>query len=100
MKALKILKKSEFNNYVLQDIESGKTYNLVLEFYDTLEPDINDEMIINEKLLDPSFEGYSKPYAFTTCDKKLEDFINAKEELEYIVLNTNKKNIVLKRIYG
>lgn len=100
MKALKILRKSEFNNYVLQDIEDGEKYNLVLEFYEIPQPNINDEMIINEKLLDRSFEGYAQPYAFTTCDKTIEDFVNAGEELEYIVLNSDKKNIVLKRIYG
>ena len=97
MKLLKIIEIKEFSEYALLDEKENRTYDLMLEFHSKIKPKVGDMLVINEKLLDPSFEGFCKPYAFIDCDKKLEDI---GEELEYIVIYSSHKTYILKRIYG
>lgn len=97
MIVLKIEKINEYNNYFLKDNSSNKNYSLYLEFYGVEKPVVGSEIAINEKLLNPNYEGFAQPYAFELC-KDLTSL--DKNNAEYIALNIKNKKYVLKRIYG
>ncbi len=93
---LKVVQLKPYNQYVLLDEASQKTFSLVLEFYGVKSPQINDFLVLNEKLLDQNFEGYCEPYAFTP----LEDSDEIRDESELSGLICSGEKYVLKRVYG
>ncbi len=93
---LKITQLKPYNQYVLLETKSQKTYTLVLEFYGVEKPKINDILVLNEKLLDPKFQDYCQPYAFAPFEKS--DKIG--DESELIGLVCKGKKYILKRIFG
>lgn len=88
----------EFNTYILNCGE--KTFELMLELYGVDKPQLGDNIIIHEELLDVNSKYYTQPYAFEV--KNSLDLKKVKEEnnKEFIILQINNKNYVLKRIYG
>ncbi len=97
MVILEFTKINEYNNFSLKEKNGNKTYSLFLEFYGIDNPKIGDFIAIDKNLLNPSFEGYAQPYAFELTNEEPTVIKNSKE---YVILNTNKTNYVLKRIYG
>lgn len=93
---LKVVQLKPYNQYVLLDEASQKTFSLVLEFYGVRSPQINDILVLNEKLLDQNFEGYCEPYAFAPLEDG--DKIRDKSELSGLICSGEK--YILKRIYG
>lgn len=97
MKMLKILQKLQYNAYILEEKETKKHYELSLEFYDGVNAEVGDYLLLDERLLDSTYEGYSMPYAFGKCGET-EKFV--KTNPDYAVLHKDKINITLKRLYG
>lgn len=90
---------SESNGiYVLTDQESGKTYRLMFQFFGIDAPKPNDQLSLSDKLLDEKYEGFCQPYAFGVADKK--ELATCQDKTNYAVLKTEKKIIVLRRLYG
>lgn len=104
MALFKIKKNLEFNTYVLDVVKPEenenleRTYTLQLEFYGVDKPSINSYLFLNNKLLDRNSSEFTQPYSFELSNKKVtkEDFVNP----DFAVLKINKKNYILKRIYG
>ena len=94
-KLLKIKQIGNFNEYILQEEKTKKTYRLVLEFYG-LKPEVNDILMLNEKLLDPKSEWSTYFYVFEEL-KKTEANL-AEEDLAEIIIKDKKH--ILKRVYG
>lgn len=99
MKRLKI-EKIENYEYLLED-EDKKSYSLNLEFFDLEENIKNGDYIhIDEKLLDKNYDGYSYSYAFGSLDSKYGKNNISLNDTDVIKLETQKKEIYLKRLYG
>ena len=94
-KLLKIKQIGDFNEYILQEEKTKKTYRLVLEFYG-LKPEVNDILMLNEKLLDPKSEWATYFYVFEEL-KKTEANL-AEVDLAEIIIKDKKH--ILKRVYG
>lgn len=97
MVKLKIIKVNNYNNYNLINVDTNDMYSLFLEFYGINKPKAGDLIAIDERLLNPSYEGYCQPYAFKLCENKVSVPQN---DAEYIALKTGEFSFVLKRIYG
>lgn len=98
MIACEIEKVADFGSYVLKS--GAKRFKVVLEFYGVTKPKVNDKILINERLLDINWEGYTQPYAFGLIGKVTPKQVMSANNPEYIVLGTAGKNFVLKRMYG
>ena len=88
----------EQNKYLLIDEKNNKIYDLFLEFYGLEAPIINDQISIDERLLNKKWEGYTQPYAFELV--KSEKEYDKENNIDYMVLTTKQKQLVLRRIYG
>lgn len=95
MEKLKVIGVRQYGEYLLQN-EKGEIISLILEFYGVENPNINDLLIINEKLLDRSSEYFVQPYAFTLYDEN--DVRMIEEDIAGMV--KDGKHIALKRVYG
>lgn len=93
---LKILKINKYNEFILQDQDSKKEYSLILEFYGINKPKINDILLLDERLLDKNYKGYSQPYAF----EKFNDSDKNLNETDLVGLVSKDKKYILKRVYG
>lgn len=91
-------KELEFNAYILKS--DNKKYELCFEFYGVKKPKVGDKILINEKLLNINSPMFSQPYAFELDNETKAQDVKLENLTEYIVLNINKKNYVLKRVYG
>lgn len=92
-----IIKCLEYNEFIVKCGE--KTHNIVLEFYGVDNPVVGDKLIVNEILLDKSWENYSQPYAFETIainPLNVEKLNNN----DLVVLKTKDNIYALQRIYG
>ena len=94
---LKIIGLDEYNRYHLINEDTNETYFLFLEFYGIKTPPAGSIIAIDERLLNPNFEGFCQPYAFKLCQDKTS---MPKNDSEYIALKTGNFSYVLKRIYG
>ena len=93
-----IEKIADFGCYVLK---SGiKRFQVVLDFYGINKPKVRDKILINERLLDIYWEGYTQPYCFELINNIKPNQVLSVNDTEYIVLGTLGKNFVLKRVYG
>lgn len=97
MVKLKIVKEGTFNKYHFINVDTEEKTALILEFYGVSKPTVGDIIAIDEKLLDPSYEGFCQPYAFKLCENRVS---MPKNDAEYIALKSGKFSYVLKRIYG
>lgn len=97
MVKLQIIGTDAYNKYLLLNTKTQANLSLILEFYGVNSPTVGDIIAINEKLLDPSYEGFCQPYAFKLCENKVS---MPKDDAEYIALKSGKFSYVLKRIYG
>ncbi len=93
---LKILKINKYNEFILQDQDSKKEYSLILEFYGINKPKINDILLLDERLLDKNYKGYSQSYAF----EKFNDDDKNLNETDLVGLVSKDKKYILKRVYG
>ncbi len=93
---LEVVKINEYNEYILKDKNNNKEYRLILEFYGINKPNINDIIVISNKLLEPNNKWYSQPYAFELTD---DTNINLKS-VNLIGFISKDKKYILKRIYG
>lgn len=97
MVKLQIIGTDAYNKYLLLNTKTQANLSLILEFYGVNSPTVGDIIAINEKLLDPSYEGFCQPYAFKLCENRA---TMPKDDAEYIALKSGKFSYVLKRIYG
>lgn len=95
MEKLKVVGVRQYGEYLLQN-EKGEIISLILEFYCVENPNINDLLFINEKLLDRSSEYFVQPYAFTRYDESDSRLIE--EDIAGMI--KGGKHIALKRVYG
>ena len=93
---LKIIKINKFNEFILQDQDSEKEYSLILEFYGINKPKINDILLLDERLLDKNYKGYSQPYAF----EKFNDSDKNLNVTDLVGFVSKDKKYILKRVYG
>ena len=86
--------------YVLEDT-NGNKYRMNLDFWDIEEkPQIGDYMQISAQLLNPKYAGYSSNYTFGDL-KSIYGKKNIEiDDIDVIVIEKNKKEIFLKRLYG
>ena len=99
MVQLKILNKNNYE-YILEALD-GKHYNINLDFLDIKkEPNIGNYIFINEKLLNPSFEGYSTYYTFGSLENKYGRKITDLTDIDVIKVIIDEIEIYLKRLYG
>ena len=75
--------------------KTKKTYRLVLEFYG-LKTEVNDILMLNEKLLDPKSEWATYFYVFEELKKPEANL--AEVDLAEIIIKDKKH--ILKRVYG
>lgn len=92
---LKIKQINEFNEYILQEVETKKEYRLILKFYG-INAKVGDLVVINEKLLDPKSEFYVQSYAF----EELSEIENDLDEADLAGLISIGGKYILKRMYG
>jgi len=86
--------------YTLED-KDNKFYNINIEFIDIEEqPQIGEEVLINEELLNPKYEGYSTSYIFGNLENKYGKQNISMDDIDIIKLISNEKEIYLKRLYG
>ena len=97
MISLSFEKVLKFNSYILKS--KNQELELTLEFFGVNKPIVGDKLLIHSDLLDKTSKIYSQPYAFELVDEDPK-LIKQKNDREFIVLRVNKKNCVLKRIYG
>ena len=78
----------------------SRRYQLVLEFHGVRKPKAADKLMIHEKLFNLKWEGYTQPYAFELVNDLTPKQVMMANDEEYIVLGSQGKNYVMKRIYG
>ena len=93
--SLKIMQINNFNEYILQDKDTDKRHQLVLEFHG-ISPKVDDMIVLDERLLDPKSDLYIKSYAF----EAINDDKTAVSGADLAGLITKDKEYVLKRMYG
>ena len=96
------LKVEKINNclYDLKDERENK-YELNLEFLD-MEKNLNegDYISISAELLNEKYEGYSTFYTFGSMDSQYGKKNISFFDIDVIKLETDSKEIYLKRLYG
>ena len=94
-----IIKKERHGNYVLRDEKNEKQSSLIIQFFG-VEPKVGNKLILNEKLFNKKFVGYSQPYFFEAIkwDEKL--FEEMQKDVDLAVLVCGDEKTLLKRIYG
>ena len=96
---LKIVNKSNYD-YELEDMKENK-YTLNLEFLDVEEkPKEGDYISISAELLNPRYEGYSTNYTFGKLDNEYGRKDLSPIDIDVIKVEIDKKEILLKRLYG
>lgn len=90
--------KVENHKYFLFCKECDLMFTSLFEFYGITSPKVGDTISLDEKLLDPYFEGYCQPYAFELVHNR-NDF-DENKKTEFAILCTNDKKYLLRRIYG
>jgi len=88
----------QYNTYILMT-KSGRS-ELILEFLGIDKPKSGDKLLIHESLLDKKSKLFTQPYAFESVDATNLSKIKKENDAEYIILHTNNKNVLLRRIYG
>lgn len=86
--------------YELKDTEEKK-YIMNLEFFDIKEkPKVGDYLYIASELLNAKYEGYSTFYTFGDLESKYGKENISPEDIDVIKVEMDKKEILLKRLYG
>ena len=99
MVKLKINNISNYD-YELEDTKENK-YTLNIEFLDIEEkPKVGDYISISEELLNPRYEEYSTNYTFGSMDSEYGKDNLSPLDIDVIKLEIDKKEILLKRLYG
>ena len=99
MVRLKIINKENYL-YDLRD-EKENNYQFNLEFFDIDQPpEVGDYISFSEKLLNPSYPGYSTNYTFGNLDSKYGKKDIMPTDIDVIKIETLEKEISLKRLYG
>ena len=96
---LKVKSKKD-NDYMLKD-DQGNRYNINFEFFDIEnKPKENDYISISAELLNPLYKEYTTYLSFggmeNTCGRSIEKL----NDTEIIKIETEDKEIYLKRLYG
>ena len=97
MVKLRIMGINKSSEFLLLNENDNKMYSLMLEFYKMKSPKINDYLTIDERLLNPKYEGFTQPYAFTTMAK---NEVKKIAKIDVVLLSSSNSDIILKRIYG
>ena len=97
MVKLKIMGFRNNGKYILMDEQNEQLYELFLEFHGIKKPNIADCITLDEKLLNPKFEGFAQPYAWTLLQKTE---LKSAQKIDCAVLTYHGKDFLLKRIYG
>ena len=93
---LKVLQVCECSKYKFL-AKNGHTLSLIMELYGTDKLKQGDLVEICEDLLDSSSPSFVQPYAFQKCDKNEFDKL---DEQEKMIVTSQDKQVLLKRIYG
>lgn len=90
--------KVENHKYYLFCKEYNENYALFFEFFGITIPKTGDKISLDEKLLDPYYEGYCQPYSFEVVERRSE--YDTSKKIEFAILYSNDKKHLLRRIYG
>ena len=96
MMKLKVLQVCECSKYKFL-AKNGHILSLIIELYGIDKPKQGDLVEICEDLLDSSSPNFVQPYAFQKCDKSEFDKL---DEQEKMIVTSQDKQVLLKRIYG
>ncbi len=87
-------------NYELLD-QSGERYKLNLEFIDVFDqPKENDFIVMEDCLLNSSYEKYSHSYTFGPLDSVYGKENVTQADSDFAVLIVDDEEIPVKRLYG
>ena len=78
----------------------NKEYKLIFDFYGVEKPNIGDEILIHETLLDKTSKNYTQPYFFEVIEDFDVKLLEKTEYSSYIALRIKNKIYTLKRVYG
>ena len=96
---LKIVNKDNYM-FSLKDDKDNR-YEFNIEFFDIeVEPKIGDYISIATELLNPKYAGYSTNYTFGSIESKYGKDKIQLNDIDVIKLETEDKEIYLKRLYG
>ena len=99
MTKLKIIKKEGFI-YTLKD-NKEREYVLNIEFHDiSKDPEVGDSISISAELLNTNYAGYSTCYTFGSLESEYGKTEIKLNDIDVIILETEDKEIYLKRLYG
>ncbi len=90
---LKIRKIDNFKYYLTD--ENNKEYELKIEFHDIDEPKVNDYIFMDESLLSINYL-----LAFGNLDSSYGRDIKSSQDKDIVVIISDNKEIILKRLYG
>ena len=90
---LKIRKIDNFKYYFSDD--NNKEYELKIEFHDIDEPKVNDYIFLDESLLNIDYL-----LAFGSLDSSYGKDIKSSHDKDVVVIISDNKEIILKRLYG
>ena len=100
MVRLKIISEQNCLYQLKKENIPSPVYELLIEFYGIEKPSVGSTILIDERLLDKKYEGYSQPYSFEFYMEYVDKNVAPIEGTEHIVLFDEKKSIVMERIYG
>ena len=95
MKKLKIINIQDFL-YTFCDKENKK-YDLIIEFNGDKKPQVNDEIVIANSLIDVKSPDFVQPYSFRLCEKRYDE---VKDNNDYILVKQKNLILVYERRYG
>lgn len=94
------IESKENNNYILND-EKGNIYKINFEFFDIeKEPSENDYISISAELLNQNYKEYSTYLSFGGMENISGRSKEKLADTEIIKIETEGKEIYLKRLYG
>lgn len=99
MKKLQVIKIENYM-YTLK-AKHEEEYKINIEFLD-IEKELKegDYINLNEELLNPKYEGYSKSYTFGSLENEYGKPNISLEDVDVIKIETDELEIYLKRLYG
>ncbi len=100
MKKLEVVEAKEYSRYVFKNLEDESKSELIIVLYLVEKLKVGDKLLLHENLLNRKSEEFVETVYFEPTKEFSPKEIRDKNLKEFAVLNRNKKNIALKRIYG
>lgn len=96
-----IVRKIEDTKYTLEREITNELYEFNLTFFDLKKDvEVGDVIGMNEELLNPNFEEYSKSYYFGPIDQAYGREVKNPDDIELIAIEQGAITTVLKRFFG